>query len=396
MRKWLTLAVFAAIAFVIGGGVFAYRLAERERLERFHYEREETLLMVANLAQAPLRLFKSRGSLADAEPISRFEGSQIWLPTGDYFVEAELRSQKLFYPVTVLGYRSGPDLEGSLTLTIRPPPADLPPTSSEPSTFVFIPSGSFVIGDRRNPRQPHHAWIQGFFMNRFEVSNAEFRAFLRNQDGYPNDANWSEAGRQWRSSKPSEASAQLRPEDAEYARFGQSDQPVTGVNWYEASAYCRWLTRTLGKGWWLFALPTEGEWEKAARGPDSFDYGLSRLVSDEEVDFYNWKKNPSAEVTVVGFEETRLHFTGNRYGLYHMSGNVAEWTATLDRTFSRDHPYLDNDGRNREDAAGRRVVRGGSWYSASIAILYLPYRETFQPEVSAAYLGFRIVAKPLP
>jgi formylglycine-generating enzyme len=146
----------------------------------------------------------------------------------------------------------------------------------------------------------------------------------------------------------------------------------------------------------LFALPTEGEWEKAARGPDSFDYGLSSLVSDEEVDFYNWKKNPSAEVTVVGFEETRLHFAGNRYGLYHMSGNVAEWTATLDRTFSRDHPYLDNDGRNREDAAGRRVVRGGSWYSASIAILYLPYRETFQPEVSAAYLGFRIVAKPLP
>ena len=79
-----------------------------------------------------------------------------------------------------------------------------------------------------------------------------------------------------------------------------------------------------------------------------------------------------------------------------MSGNVAEWTVTLDRAFNRDSPYRDDDGRNREDAAGRRVVRGGSWYSASVAILYLPYRETFQPEVNASYLGFRIVAKPLP
>ena len=79
-----------------------------------------------------------------------------------------------------------------------------------------------------------------------------------------------------------------------------------------------------------------------------------------------------------------------------MSGNVAEWTETLDQSFSRDHPYQDDDGRNREDAPGRRVVRGGSWYRASIAILYLPYRETFQPEVRAPYLGFRIVAKPLP
>jgi len=91
-----------------------------------------------------------------------------------------------------------------------------------------------------------------------------------------------------------------------------------------------------------------------------------------------------------------LHFAPNRYGLYHMSGNVAEWTKTLDHAFSPEKPYRDDGGRNREDGAGRRTMRGGSWYSASIAILYLPCRETFQPEVSASYLGFRIVAKRLP
>ena len=396
MRKWVTLAVVAAIALVIGGGVFAYRLAERERTERFRYEHEETLLIVANLAQAPLRLFKSRRSISDAEPISRIEGSQVWLPIGDYFVEAELLGQKLFYPVTILGYRSGPDAEGTLALTIRPLPTEVPPASSTSSNFVFIPSGSFVIGDRRNPRQPHHVWTQGFFMNRFEVSNAEYRAFLHNPDGYAADANWTDSGIRWRSRNTSQATALSKPGDAEYHRFGQDDQPVSGVNWYEINAYCRWLTRTRGGGRWLFSLPTEAEWEKAARGPDSFDYGLGSTVSDEEVKLYNWKKNPSAEVTVVGLEETRLHFSPNRYGLYHMSGNVAEWTATLDRPFNRDAAYRDDDGRNREDANGRRVVRGGSWYSASVAILYLPYRETFQPEVSAPYLGFRTVAKPLP
>ena len=396
MRKWVTLAVVAAITLVISGGVFAYRLVERERLERLHYEREETLLVVENLAQAPLRLFKAGKSVGKEEPISAFDGKQIWLPAGDYFVETQERGQKLFYPATVLGYRSGPDSDGELALTIRPMPPESPPVSSQAFGFVFIPSGSFLIGDRRNPRQPHHAWLQGFFMSRFEVSNAEYQAFLHDPDGYANDANWTNAGRRWRASKSSQASALFKPGDAEHRRFGQDDQPVTGVNWYEASTYCRWLTRRQGKGRWLFSLPTEGEWEKAGRGPDSFDYGLSSLVSDEEVTLYNWKKNPSAEVTVIGLEETRSRFTPNRYGLYHMSGNVAEWTETLDRVFSRDHPYRDDDDRNRKDSTGRRVVRGGSWYSASIAILYLPYRETFQPEVSAPYLGFRIVAKPLP
>jgi formylglycine-generating enzyme required for sulfatase activity len=396
MRKRVILAIVAAVVLLIGGGLFAHRLAERERLERFHFEREETLLVVANLAQAPLRLFQSGRSLADAKQVSRFSGSEIWLPTGDYFVEAELPGQRVFYPVTVLGYRSGPDSEGALAITIRQPPAEVPPASSGLSTYAFIPSGSFVIGDRRNPRQPHHVWTQGYFMTRFEVSNAAYRAFLRDPDGYSGDANWTDSGKQWRVKDSAQGTALLKPGDSEYHRFGQDDQPVTGVNWYEANAYCSWLTRTEGRGRWLFSLPTEAEWEKAARGPDSFDYGLSSTVSDEEVKLYNWKKNPSAQITVVGLDETRLRFSPNRYGLYHMSGNAAEWTATLDQPFNRDAPYRDDDGRNREDADQRRVVRGGSWYSASIAILYLPYRETFQPEVSAPYLGFRIVAKPLP
>ena len=78
-----------------------------------------------------------------------------------------------------------------------------------------------------------------------------------------------------------------------------------------------------------------------------------------------------------------------------MSGNVAEWAQSTNRSYNKEHPYVDDD-RNGDNAAGLRVVRGGSWYSASIATLYLSYRETFQPEVSALYLGFRVVARRLP
>jgi formylglycine-generating enzyme required for sulfatase activity len=85
----------------------------------------------------------------------------------------------------------------------------------------------------------------------------------------------------------------------------------------------------------------------------------------------------------------------NRYGIYHLSGNVVEWTNSVARPFNRERPYVDAE-RNREDVNEARVARGGSWYSASIALLYIPYRDSFQPEVSHHDLGFRIVARSLP
>ena len=57
---------------------------------------------------------------------------------------------------------------------------------------------------------------------------------------------------------------------------------------------------------------------------------------------------------------------------------------------------MDDDDRNKDDTTGERVLRGGSWYTASVAVLYIPYRENFQPEVQTPYLGFRVVARPLP
>jgi formylglycine-generating enzyme required for sulfatase activity len=166
----------------------------------------------------------------------------------------------------------------------------------------------------------------------------------------------------------SQATAQLKPSDAEYSRFGRPDQPVVLVSWFEANAFCRWLTRKIGSGKWIYGLPTVAEWEKAARGPDNFDYGLGMTVSDDQAQLYNWRKNPGAPVTLVGVRDSRMQYTPNRYGVYHMSGSVTEWTQSVFRLHSRDHPYIDDD-RNADEAVGPRVARGGSWYSASIALL---------------------------
>jgi formylglycine-generating enzyme required for sulfatase activity len=194
----------------------------------------------------------------------------------------------------------------------------------------------------------------------------------------------------------SQASSLLNASDTDYPRFGRDDQPVTGVTWFEATAYCEWLTREMGASRWLFSLPSEGEWEKAARGPDGFDFALSSELTDDVSSFYNWKKNPGASETVIGIEETRSRFRPNRYGIFHQSGNVVEWTETLDRQFSVQARYDENDGRNRHDVSGARIARGGSWYSASSALLSVAYRDAFQPELRHHDLGFRVVARPIP
>jgi formylglycine-generating enzyme required for sulfatase activity len=269
------------------------------------------------------------------------------------------------------------------------------PPASKLARVHLHPSGHFLLGDRLNRQEPHYIWLSAFFISPFEVTNGEFREFLNDPNGYADDSNWTKTGARWRATNSSQVTALLDSAAADFKRFGQLDQPVTQVNWFEANAFCRWLTKKIG-GRWIYALPTEAEWEKSARGPDSFDYGLGMRISDAEVPLYNWKKNPSAASTVASLQETRSTYRPNRYGLYHMSGNVAEWTQSVFRAYNRQHPYIDDDDRNHDETVGERVVRGGSWYSASIAILYLSYRENFQPEVKAPYLGFRVVARLLP
>jgi iron(II)-dependent oxidoreductase len=396
MKKLYLGMIVVLAVFATAGGMLTKWLADRERREQLHYEREETELIVSNLIAAQIQLYKSGRNLPDTARVTEFNGERIWLSHGNYFLQITQDRKTFFIPVPIFGYRSGPDEAGSFLVTLRPLPAEYPPQllANSPE-FVYIASGNFLLGDRLNPREPHYIWLTGYFINPFEVTNAEFREFLNDPNGYADTTNWTKAGKRWKAKSSSQVTALLKPNDADYPRFGQPDQPVVWVNWFEANAFCRWLTKRIGNRRWLYALPAEAEWEKAARGPDNFDYGLSMFISDAEIPLYNWRKNPDALVTVTGIQNSYTAYHSNRFGLYHLSGNVVEWTQSINRPFSRQHPYVDDD-RNHDDILGLRVARGGSWYSASIANLYIPYRDAFQPEHSSQDIGFRIVARLLP
>ena len=394
MKKFYAIA---AGLIIIGAAstLMVYRSKARE--EQSRYDREQTQFFLTNLSGANVALFKAGSTIEDAVAMPEFKPEGTWLPRGNYFLQVEEAGKTSYYPVPIVSYRGGPDKEGAFTATIRPSRSPLPPRLlANLPEFVFIPSGHFLFGDHLRPSEPHYVWLTAYFISVFEVTNAEFKEFIDDPSGYRNDANWTEAGRKWKAANVSQVTTLLTAADADFKRFGQADQPVVHVNWFEANAFCHWLTQRVGDGRWIFGLPSEAEWEKAARGPDNFDYGLGMNISDEQVKLYNWKKNPTAEVTVVGWAETQRKYRRNRYRLYHMTGNVAEWTQSVYRMYSRQRPYVDDDDRNHDEVAGERVLRGGSWYTASIAVLYIPYRENFRPEVETPYLGFRIVARPIP
>lgn len=169
--------------------------------------RAETRLNVSHPSDVALKLFKAGNNLDEMRGV-RLEGNGMWLQRGNYFLEAALASQKAFYPVPVRGYRSGPDADDSFLVTVRKPGDSRPPRLTQfPNDFVFIPAGAFLLGDRLNPREQHYVWLTSYFIGRFELTNGEFREFLTASDGYTSDANWTEAGRSWKSLNKSQTSA---------------------------------------------------------------------------------------------------------------------------------------------------------------------------------------------
>jgi formylglycine-generating enzyme required for sulfatase activity len=380
----------AAILASMGGLGLARR--EYARTARARREaRGERALRIVDDTGASLSLHAAGGALEQARRIELGAG-ETWLPEGRYFVEAKAGVAAQLFPVELRPPAPGPEPDGSWSVVVRRPALEPPPRlEARVPGFVFVPAGWFTIGERENPGQPHEVWVPAFHLAAFEVTNGEFRRFLEDPEGYESRASWTARGWAWKSATRSDVSARLGPAHPRYARFGRDELPVTLASWHEASAFCRWLTRTLGSQRWLYRMPTEAEWEKAARGPDGFDYGLGMRLSEPTAALYNWRKNPGAATTLVGVAETLERYRPNRYGLFHASGNAREWTQSIFRHYNAAHPYREDD-RNQDEADGLRVTRGGSWYSASAVRLQLAYREELQPELASDDLGFRVAA----
>jgi formylglycine-generating enzyme required for sulfatase activity len=190
-------------------------------------------------------------------------------------------------------------------------------------------------------------------MGKYPVTNEEYAAFVA--------ATGHSAPGNWKSSQPT----------AE-----KLDHPVVSVSWDDAVAYCRWLSEATGRS---FRLPSEAEWEKAARGTDGRIYPWGKQPPDKGR--CNFGKNVS-DTTPVGNYPAGV----SPYGCYDMAGNVREWTSSL----YGGYPYRADDGREVEtDDSRSRVVRGGAYWNDATWVR-CAYRDGYNPRFVYYYDGFRL------
>jgi len=258
-----------------------------------------------------------------------------------------------------------------------------------PQGMVLIPAGPFIMGsiERDNERPVHQVWLDAFWMARYPVTNAEYAEFIA-AGGYKSREYWTEAGWKWR-----EGETEPREWDEHKSKRGH---PVRHLTWYESVAYARWRGAM---------LPSEAQWEKAARGGLQIPNPQSPISSTRLVDNpnperrYPWgndfDKN-KCNTDESGIRDTtpvgRYSPQGDSpYGVADMAGNVWEWT----RSVCEVYPHDPENGRDHIKSGVGRVLRGGSWYRnqwyARCTLRYGVY-----PDARYHYLGFRVAVSLSP
>ncbi|RMH65755.1 MAG: formylglycine-generating enzyme family protein [Calditrichaeota bacterium] len=251
-----------------------------------------------------------------------------------------------------------------------------------PDGMVYIPSGTYFMGIDSSaldslvqlghevphmsinhariwfamemPR--HRVCVSSFYMDAHEVTNARFRVFIQ-ATGYKAQGDWER-----------------------YATADRDRHPVVNVSWHDAAAYARWAGKR---------LPTEEEWEYAARGGMTkgwFPWGY-RVDSSRA----NWRHQGESfwagVARLLGWRKINTrpvgHYAPNGYGLYDMCGNVAEWCA---------NPYQPYTAVRQDSASyPLKAVRGGHWQSANPVFIRVTFRQGLEPDSFRNDVGFRCV-----
>jgi formylglycine-generating enzyme required for sulfatase activity len=221
--------------------------------------------------------------------------------------------------------------------------------------IVTIPEGSFWMGSDghyENEAPPHRVWVDRFGLAKVPVTNRHYRVFVE-EAGAAAPPFWTEP------------------------MFSDPDQPVVGTTWYDATAYCEWLSRRTGE---IVRLPTEAEWERAARGGREDELYPWGDLSPSERPYHGY------DLRTGGPERVSVN-EPNDFGLYDMSEGVHEWCSDYyDRNYYRTSPERNPPGPLSGE---RRASRGGSWRH-HVKFSRCAARSSLPPGFRYADYGFRI------
>ena len=221
---------------------------------------------------------------------------------------------------------------------------DGPYTRYERSTLWLVRGGDCLVGGEEPDAQPEfEAEVGAFYISKAPLTNLQYEVF--------------------------------RPDHVRAAHGPGDDDPAVGITFHDAQAYCDWYSERTGKA---FRLPTEVEWEHAAKAE-----------TDEAV-WFRGPKDAERFVWHAGNSEGKLHpiesKRANPFGLFDVLGTVWEWTSSRYAPY----PVTPGDGRDARDAEVPRVLRGGSFRSP-LAELTCSLRRSASPDLRADDVGFRIV-----
>ncbi len=257
--------------------------------------------------------------------------------------------------------------------------------------FVFVPRGKFVMGSEDDNRlasdseKPQHTVEipYDYWIARFPVTNDQFAEFFEatlfkttaeKKGGWSPDKSEYAEGFDWR-----------HPLGPKSSLKDKGDHPVVQISWYDAMEYCKWLNEKLRAeiGDLEIRLPTEAEWEKAARGQYGNEWPWGNEFDPAKC---NSSEGGKTGTTPVGAYSPQ---GDSPYGAADMVGNVWEWCHSLYEPY----PYKADDGRENKSESGPRVVRGGSFLS-NRRYARAACRNGGSPELRLHLQGVRLVVAP--
>ncbi len=319
--------------------------AQKKELEELQRQAEESRIArekeLENLKQ---KTWDDRNAQIDADinKYNQIAGSEF----GQDMAQAAWDNILLKYGLPKSSIEKG----NEYTLKYKINPAPCGGINSE--SLAMITGGTFTMGSPNigNDEYPHTVKVGSFNIMKYEVTFTQYDVYC-------------------------DATGKQKPADNGWGRW---NRPVINVSWNDANDYARWLSQISGKTW---RLPTEAEWEYAAKGGQDYTYSGSN-----DIDNVAWYfDNSSNQTHPLGQKKS------NQQGIYDMTGNVWEWCADW---YSSDY-YINSPANNPKGplSGSSRVLRGGGWCN-TLHYCNIAYRSYNNPDYRSNFIGFRLVLVP--